>query len=430
MVLIILPVLIVFIFAGFLSYLEGAILSYNEEKEEFKFINIKDVPKRYDFLHDEFETIYSAGEILKLILFSLALLFTYGLAVDYLNRQEFYPSGYPFYAIITSIFSFIAIFYWIFCIQIARTLGEKYWYIAPGFISASGYFIYSIVNPVFKILDKLTTLFLKPFKAESRFSIVQLSKEQIKELIQTGMESGAIEADEHEILENALTFSDLRAKDIMIPRTEIKAVKLTGNDNDDFNEIIKSGFSSIPVYKDSLDNILGIVHVKEMMRTFITEKAINLSHFIRPPHYVPENKYISEILKDMQLRGEEKVIVTDEYGGTEGVIVLEDILSEIVGDIKQDGKHDIPYVTKAEDQTCYILGSTPIETFNEETELELPESEEYNTVAGFILSKTGEILNIGDKFDFDGLTFELIRKEKQKMVEFRLTVSPIVKPED
>jgi putative hemolysin len=123
----------------------------------------------------------------------------------------------------------------------------------------------------------------------------------------------------------------------------------------------------------------------------------------------------------MQSRGERIAIVTDEYGGTEGMITMEDILEEIVGEIKDSSRTEIKEFTRLPDGKYYILGSMSIDDFNESFNLDLPVSEEYNTVAGFVADKTGKILNTGEVFKFDDLTFELIKKIRQKMVQFKVS---------
>ncbi len=176
----------------------------------------------------------------------------------------------------------------------------------------------------------------------------------------------------------------------------------------------------MPVYENSLDNIVGILHTKDIMRAIIERQNINIKSLIRPACFVPETKLISEILKDMQKQGEKIAIVTDEYGGTEGVVTIEDILEEIVGEIKDKTKSEINSYSKLPDGKFYILGSMFIDEFNDTFNFELEESDEYNTIAGFVADKSGKILDVGEKFEFNGLIFELIKKIRQKMVQFRV----------
>jgi putative hemolysin len=156
------------------------------------------------------------------------------------------------------------------------------------------------------------------------------------------------------------------------------------------------------------------------MKSIIEGEKVSLKSLLRPAYFVPETKLISEILKDMQKQGERIAIVTDEYGGTEGVITMEDILEEIVGEIKDKTTSEIQNFSKLPDGKYYILGSMNIDEFNDVFNLKIPSSDEYNTIAGFVSEKTGKILDVGDKLDFETVTFELIKKIRQKMVQFRV----------
>jgi len=185
-------------------------------------------------------------------------------------------------------------------------------------------------------------------------------------------------------------------------------------------EIIKTGHSLVPVYEETTDNIIGVIHTKDLMRRYIEKKNISIKNLVRPAYFIPETKPISEVLKEMQRRGERLAIVTDEYGGTEGLITLEDILEEIVGEIKDKTKIEESEFSRFPDGTFCLLGSMDIDDFNETFNYSIPESEEYNTIAGFVAEKTGMIMSQGDSFEFEGLHFELIKKIRQKMVQFKV----------
>ena len=234
------------------------------------------------------------------------------------------------------------------------------------------------------------------------------------------MESGTLNETEKKIIENIFEFNDLRANEVMIPRTEMIALELTESEHEITDEVIKTGHSLIPVYEETIDNIIGVLHTKDVMKTIIENKKVELKSLLRPIYFIPETKLISEILKEMQNRGERLAVVTDEYGGTEGLITMEDILEEIVGEFKDKSEIEIKDFYRLPDGKFYILGSMFIDDFNEVFNVELTKSDEYNTIAGFISEKTGRILNTGDIFDYENIRFELIKKIRQKMVQFRV----------
>jgi len=266
----------------------------------------------------------------------------------------------------------------------------------------------------------MSNLFLIPFKEKTNFSQTRPSEDEILDIISDGVKSGAIDKAELEIIENILEFNDLKADEVMIPRIDMVAVDMNEDTEVTLKEIMKTGHSLIPAYEENPDNIIGVIHTKDLMRRYIEKKQISLKNLVRPAYFIPGTKPISEVLKEMQQIGERLAIVTDEYGGTEGLITLEDVLEEIVGEIKDRTKNEISEFSKFPDGTFCILGSMDIDDFNDTFNYKLKESEEYNTVAGFIAEKSGKILNQGESFEYEGLHFELIKKIKQKMVQFRV----------
>lgn len=271
------------------------------------------------------------------------------------------------------------------------------------------------------VITSLSNLILLPIKEKINFSQERPSEDEILDIISDGVKSGTIDETEKEIIENIFEFNDITADQVMIPRTEMTAINILDKQDDIVKTIIKSGHTLLPVYENSVDNIIGVLHTKDVMRAIIEEKDFSIRNLIRPAYFVPESKLISQILKDMQNQGERIAIVTDEYGGTEGVITMEDILEEIVGEIKDNTAGKIQNFSRLQDGKYYVLGSMNVDEFNETFNYKLPESDDYNTVAGFIADKTGKILNPSEVFEYEGLTFELIKKIRQKMVQFKVS---------
>jgi len=277
------------------------------------------------------------------------------------------------------------------------------------------------------LLFKIPTKFISaianyihiPIKEKIGFSQSKPFEDEILDIISDGVKSGTLDETEQQIIENVFEFTDLKANEVMIPRTEMIAIDIDDNIDSNIKKIIQTGHTLIPVYENSIDNIIGVLHTKDVMKALIEKKDISLKELMRPVYYVPESKPISQILKDMQKQGQRLAIVTDEYGGTEGMITMEDILEEIIGEIRNEGSEYKTY-SKGKDGKYYILGSMNISDFNEVFNYKLPESEEYNTIAGFVSERTGKILNPGEQLEFEGLVFELIKKIRQKMVQFRV----------
>ena len=308
----------------------------------------------------------------------------------------------------------------LFSVLIPKALGFKYSEkIGRTFILPLMLLSKIIKYPV-KIITWLGNLILIPFNEGTNFYQTKMSEDEIRVIISESVKSGTLNKTEQEIIENIFEFNDLHANEVMIPRTEMSAIELVNDKSEIMKYIIRTGHSLFPVYEDSLDNIVGVLHTKDFLKSIAEAVQIDIKSLIRPAYFVPETKLISEILKEMQKRGERLAIVTDEYGGTEGVITMEDILEEIVGDLGDTSQTEVKNFSLLPDGKYYVLGSMDISEFNEVFSIDLPESDEYNTVAGFISYSTGKILNIGESFEFNSLTFELIKKIRQKMVQFRV----------
>ena len=418
---IVVSVVLVFMLGMFVTLAETVLLAYPEDERPGEDDpNIEKLERFQDAAHSMNET----AEILRYAIFSVGLIIIESFLLDYLHDIGINIHGYGWWfpVVISSVP--VASLFWLFAIYIPRGFGEKYAQNLVPFI----YYILLFIDLTGRIftttLKTIAKPFLKPFGAEPNYSITLVSEEHIKKLLDAGLEKGELEEEEHEILENVLEFRDLTAYDVMIPRTEMAAVELTGDPEMDFKAVIRTGYNSVPIFEDSLDNITGIVNVKELMRYYIINNDYEIKRAIRPAYFVPETKYISEILKEMQLKGIRAAIVADEYGGTEGIIKLEDILGEIVGDITYQSEGEPAEVTEMPDGSWIVLGNMSITDLNDHFESDFPESEEYTTLAGFVSDITGKILNPGDKVNYEGYTIELTKRVKNKMAEFRLTKVP------
>jgi putative hemolysin len=411
--------------SGFLTASEIAISSFGDSKiEELKekkeklfnlFLSIRDNP----------EDLVGTIRLINVVSIIISSMVGFHFSQLYLSPQ-FVKSESAFLQEYSAVISFIvallviSIIVLIFTLLIPKAIGFKF---ADGLgkfsvkilIPLSGIFKYPV-----RFISSLSNLFLVPFKEKTNFSQTRPSEDEILGIISDGVKSGTIDETEQEIIQNIFEFNDLKANEVMVPRTEMIAVDLDEEREAIIKEILRTGHSLIPAYQQSVDNIIGVLHTKDFTRSLIEKKYFPLKTLIRPAYFIPETKLISEVLKEMQQRGERLAVVTDEYGGTEGLITVEDILEEIVGEIKDKTKKEIKEYTKLPDDKYYVLGSMSIDDFNETFSFVLPESDEYNTIAGFIALNTGKILNTGESHEFEGLKFELIKKIRQKMVQFKV----------
>jgi putative hemolysin len=428
-------VIILILFAGILSAADIAIASFGTNRiEELKEQNDK-TSELFESIQRDPNSFFGTVQILTNLFVVSSVVVGFHLFLQLFYRifyNERIQSISIYSELLAGISSILTISFLIilFILLIPKAIGFKY----SEKIGKAAIAPLAILSKFFKHPAKFITLvgnvILKPFKEETNFYQTKMSEDEIRVIISESVKSGTLNKTEQEIIENIFEFNDLHANEVMIPRTELSAIELSNNKSDIMQYIIKTGHSLIPVFEDSLDNIVGVLHTKDFIKAISEEVQVDLKSLIRPAYFVPETKPISEILKEMQKRGERIAIVTDEYGGTEGVITMEDILEEIVGDLKDITKPETEYYGKLPDGKYYVLGAMGIYEFNEVFNITLPESDEYNTVAGFISYSTGKILNIGESFDYNGISFELIKKTRQKMVQFRVhsnNAAPLVK---
>lgn len=418
-------VFVALLFINFiLTAAEIALASFGETKiEELKQKQDKDVPY-FEKLNENEEQVYSSIQLTSKFLIVLISVIGYLIFSSWIYNQTLIITGSLNFLdtaitiFITSIV--ITVIILVFNVLVPKAIAYRY----ADTIGKRSIKVILLLSKALKLITTsitaISNLILLPFKEKINFSQERPTEDEILDIISDGVKSGTIDEADQQIIENIFEFNDLKADEVMIPRTEMIAISLNEENEKSINSIIKSGHTLVPVFENSLDNIVGILHTKDVMRSIIEKQNISIKSLIRPAYFVPETKLISEILKDMQKQGERIAIVTDEYGGTEGVITMEDILEEIVGEIKDKTKSEIHNFSKLPDGKFYVLGNMDIDEFNETFNFKLEESDEYNTVAGYIADKTGKILNAGEKYEINGLTFELIKKIRQKMVQFRV----------
>ncbi len=423
--MILLLVFVVILFTNFLlAAAEIALAAFGETKIDELKENSEKYVAYFEKLNENEEEVYSSIHLASTFLTVLISIIGYFLFSNWidpflLSILNFTPViSIAILIFITTILVTITIL--VFNVLVPKAVAYRY----SDFIGKKSIKTILLLSSTLKFFTKAITaisnLILLPLKEKINFSQERPSEDEILDIISDGVISGTIDEADKEIIENIFEFNDLKADEVMIPRTEMGAINVDDEDENNIASIIKSGHTLIPVFEKSLDDIIGILHTKDLMRAIIEKQKLSLRHLLRPAYFVPETKLISEILKDMQKQGERIAIVTDEYGGTEGVITMEDILEEIVGEIKDKTKSEVQDFSVLPDGKVYVLGSMFIDDFNETFNIELEESDEFNTVAGFVAYKTGKILNPNEKFEYKDLTFELVKKVRQKMVQFKL----------
>ena len=255
-----------------------------------------------------------------------------------------------------------------------------------------------ILSPVTRLCMALGVLVLKPFRIKPADVGDAVTEEDIMQMVDIGEEKGAIEADEREMIENIFEFNNMNAGDCMIHRKDITAIDIESTDAEILETIRQSGLSRFPVYEGSIDNVLGILTTRDYLLSRADGRNVPLRALVRPAHFVPESVRTDVLFQEMQSRKQHMAIVVDEYGGTSGLITLEDLLEEIVGNIYDefDPKEE-PEITKLDEKRWRVSGAIDLETLSEALEIQLPTEEEYDTLGGLVFSRLTEIPADGER---------------------------------
>jgi CBS domain containing-hemolysin-like protein len=254
-------------------------------------------------------------------------------------------------------------------------------------------------------------------------------QEEILSVVERGKMEGVVDAEEMEMIENVLELSDTTAEEIMTPRTDVIAVKA----DDDLQTILKiiseAGHSRIPVYEKNIDNIIGLIYAKDLLHQIgKTDGDFNLRDKMRKAYFVPETKPLRALLHEFQNQKLHIAVVLDEYGGTAGIVTIEDILEELVGEIVDEYEEAPPAaIKKLSETTIEADARMYIDDLNEEFELKLPEDEDYDTLGGFVFSHLGYIPKTGETFDYEDVKFMITAAEPRRIKRVRIQKPPAEK---
>ena len=291
------------------------------------------------------------------------------------------------------------------------------------FVSAPVRFFFIVMRPVVWFLEGSTEIVLhwlglKPPGADDDV----LSEAELRMLVSQSTQHGEIEQQEQEMLYKVFDFADKEAKDVMVPRPEVVALSIDLPPEQCLEAVMDSPFTRYPVYRESLDNVVGILHVRDLFRALRDRgmHEVKVEDIIRPAHIVPETKELAALLAEFRRANQHMAIVVDEYGDMEGIVTLEDLLEEIVGDIEDE--FDLPdeSVEQIDEDTVIIDGTYPIDDFNERFKTEMPD-EDYHTMAGFVFGLLGRQPEAGDTINHDGMRFDVLEVDGSRILKLAVT---------
>ncbi|MBN2881296.1 HlyC/CorC family transporter [Candidatus Woesearchaeota archaeon] len=277
-----------------------------------------------------------------------------------------------------------------------------------------------IFTPIIKILDVTTGLILKLSGITStKRKEEAISEDTLKQIVQISEKEGSINSDEKEMIHNIFEFDDTLVKNIMTPRTDVYGIDLNDDVHKNIASIIESGFSRVPVYSKTVDKTLGILYVKDLLKIMNNNKSItktDLKAILRPAFFVPENKKINSLFNQLKNKKTYIAIVVDEYGGVAGLVTMEDLIEEIVGDIYDEFDDEEFKFKRLSKKEVLVDGGLSVDELNDELQLSLEESDDYDTVSGLILDKIERIPNKDEIFDFGAFKIK-IEKVKDHKIE-------------
>lgn len=249
-----------------------------------------------------------------------------------------------------------------------------------------------------------------------------LSEEEIRAIIE-GSTSGAIGKDKKEMLHNVFEIGATQVREIMIPRNEVTSVEVGDSIEHILSVIQKTSYSRIPVYRENFDNVLGLLNVKDLLQHLNQPGKINLETLLRPAYFVPDTARLDAVLRQLQSMHLHMAIIVDEFGGVEGIVTLEDLLEEIVGEIRDEHDTEFESIRSLGPDLYSVAGNLAIKDFNRFFPIKLPDSREYTTVVGFLQACTGRLLGEGESVRYQDLTFTIERLEGFKALSIRIRVS-------
>ncbi len=275
---------------------------------------------------------------------------------------------------------------------------------------------YWICRPFIWVLNGVANFVIKAVGLHVVSEQEVYTSDELRYLVDQAKESGKVDETEFDIIQNAFDFSERTARQIMVPRTQVVAIDANDYDEKTLEFVIEEGYSRIPCYEDSIDNVIGVVHLKDILKKMRISGSVDIRSIVRPVSFTPETKRIGQLLKEFQVKHQQIAMVLNEYGGVEGVITMEDILEELVGEIQDEYDNEIPFVEQTGDNTYSVIATAAISDINDELPHPIDKDKQYDTLAGYLIDKFGRIPNTHDKLEAEDYQFTVIKKNKTSIV--------------
>lgn len=287
-------------------------------------------------------------------------------------------------------------------------------------VSAPLRVFFIVFRPIIWVLNRISNLILKGMGIDPVQGEAHHSSEELQYLLEQGKETGALDSTEHELIQNVFDFNERVVKNIMVPRTKISGIEITTPKEEFLETVITEGYSRIPVYDDTIDKIVGIVHAKDILPLLARKEDIVLKNIIRKPYFIPETKKINDLMAELQQKRIQIAIVLDEFGGTAGMVTLEDIVEELVGEIQDEYDEEKPIVEKINDREFVVNALASIYDVNSHLPHDLPEDGDFDTVSGWLGEIFGKIPDVGEQKESNGYNITVLKKSDQNIESVKL----------
>ncbi|NLY42971.1 MAG: HlyC/CorC family transporter [Clostridiaceae bacterium] len=279
--------------------------------------------------------------------------------------------------------------------------------------------IITVLNPIVIIFTRISNIFIRIFGGTPDKAKPFITEEELKTIVSVGQEEGVLEVEETQMINNVFEFGDLHAKDVMTQRTDIVAISINASYNELVELIKEEQFSRIPIYNETIDNIVGILYVKDLIPIEDAQKDFNIKKYMREPFFTFEYQKITRLFKQMKKNRSHMAIVLDEYGGTAGIVTLEDLIEEIVGDIEDEYDENEDEIVVIKEGEYVVLGSTKIDVLNHLIGTKFY-SEVFDSIGGFIIGELGRFPKQGEQLEYDGIKIVIEEINKNRIEKVKI----------
>lgn len=285
--------------------------------------------------------------------------------------------------------------------------------------------ISKITLPYVKLLSGSTNLLLRITKLSDDDLEEKVSKEEIRSLIEVGQEHGVINETEKDMIESIFEFDDTIAKEIMTPRTDVYLINIDTPINETIDELLEERFSRIPVFEDDIDNIIGILYMKDFIvqARKVGFENVNIKEILHQPYFVPETKNIDILFRELQANKKTMAILIDEYGGFSGILTMEDLIEEVMGNINDEDDHEEPHIEKLDSKTYVANGLLSLDELADSLHMEL-EDGYTDTLGGFLINLLGAIPKDGETYSvtYENITFNIEEVKEKRITKVRISL--------